>query len=303
MAWHPFRNLGLKVFAVILATLMWLTVTRDQLVERSINVPLEFQNIPSDLELIGQPPATADVRVRGPSSVLSRLAPGEVVAVLDLRDARAGQRLFHLVSDEVRVPFGIQVAQINPATIALAFERSGSRIVPVVPAITGEPAPGCVAGRVTVDPASIEVVGPISRLEALKQATTEPVSIANASRLVRDRVTIGVADSALRLRIPSSATVFVEITPAPIERAVANVPVGIRNVVPGRRGSVEPARVTVVIAGAREALGSLDESQLQAWVDAAKLEPGGYSVPVRIEAGANYRIVRTQPASVRLRVR
>lgn len=303
MAWHPFRNLGLKVFAVALATLMWMTVTRDQLVERSISVPLEFQNIPSDMELIGQPPASADVRVRGPSSVLSRLAPGEVVAVLDLRDARPGQRLFHLVPDEVRVPFGIQVAQINPATISLSFERSGSRIVPVVAAITGEPAVGFVPGRVTVDPASIEVIGPLSRLEGLNQATTEPVSIANATRLVRDKVTIGVVDSAVRLRTPSSATVFVDIVPAPIERAVPDVPVVVRNLAPGRRGSVEPARVTIVVEGAREALGSLDVSQLEAWVDAAQLDAGGYSVPVRVEPGRTYRIARTEPASVRLRVR
>lgn len=303
MAWHPFRNLGLKVFAVALATLMWMTVTRDQLVERSINVPLEFQNIPTDLELIGQPPASADVRVRGPSSVLSRLAAGEVVAVLDLRDARSGQRIFHLVPDEVRVPFGIQVAQINPATISLSFERSGSRIVPVVPAITGEPAAGFVPGRVTVDPASIEVIGPLSRLEGLNQATTEPVSIANATRLVRDKVTIGVVDSAVRLRTPSSATVFVDIVPAPIERAVADVLVSVRNLAPGRRGSVEPARVTIVVKGAREALGSLDVSQLEAWVDAAQLDAGGYSVPVKVEPGRNYRIARTEPASVRLRVR
>ena len=48
------------------------------------------------LELQGETPSTVDVRVRGASGDLSRLSPGDLVAVVDLHGARAGQRLFHL---------------------------------------------------------------------------------------------------------------------------------------------------------------------------------------------------------------
>ena len=41
-------------------------------------------------------PIVVDVRVRGSSGALGRIATGELVAVLDLRSARPGQRLFHL---------------------------------------------------------------------------------------------------------------------------------------------------------------------------------------------------------------
>src|ERR671914_249568 len=106
MAYHPFRHLGLKVMALAMATLLWLSVAGEHIVERSLRVPLEFRNIPPQLEIVGDPPATVDVRLRGSSSILSRLEPGEVVAVLDLSTARTGSRLFHLRNDEVRAPFG-----------------------------------------------------------------------------------------------------------------------------------------------------------------------------------------------------
>jgi YbbR domain-containing protein len=244
-----------------------------------------------------------DVRVRGPSGILGRLERGEVVAVLDLRGARPGERLFHLLIDEVRVPFGIEVTQITPPTVALTFERSSSRMVPVVPAIDGEPATGYVAGRVTVDPAAVEVVGPQSRLSALLEATTEPVSIRNATRRVQDRVTVGVADAALRLRLPRSATVTVDILPAPIERAVYDVPVRIRNLGPRRRGTASPPRVTLILRGARETLGSLDVRALVAWVDAASLEPGGYALPVRADGGRDFTVARIEPGVVQVRLR
>ena len=82
MAYHPFRNIPLKMLAVALSALLWYTVSRDDVVERNIRVPLEFQNIPQGLELTGDPPSTVSARVRGASSVLSRLDSGDVVAVL-----------------------------------------------------------------------------------------------------------------------------------------------------------------------------------------------------------------------------
>jgi YbbR domain-containing protein len=303
MAWHPFRNLGLKALALALAILLWVTVTRDQVAERSLRVPLEFQNIPETLEITGDAPTSVDVRVRGPSGLLARIEAGEVVAVVDLRGARPGQRLFHLLTGEVRVPFGIEVSQISPPTVSLAFEPSGSRMVPVVPAVEGEPAMGYAAGRVTVAPPTVEVVGALSRLNALREATTEPVSIRNATKPVVDTVTVGVADAELRLRAPRSATVTVDIMPAPIERAVHDVPIRIVNLQQGRRASVEPARVTIILRGAREALGSMNVDGLQPWVDAGSLQPGRYALPVKLDPGADYGIARIEPPMVELRVR
>ena len=55
------------------------------------------------------------------------MSSADVVAVLDLHTARPGQRLFPLTPDQVRVPFGVQVLQINPATVAMVFESSATR--------------------------------------------------------------------------------------------------------------------------------------------------------------------------------
>lgn len=303
MAWHPFRNLWLKALALGLSTVLWLTVTRDHVVERSLRVPLEYQNIPPDLELTGEPPASVDVRIRGASSLLARLEPGDVVAVLDLDGARPGQRLFHLLTDQVRVPFGVEVTQVTPPTLSLSLERSARRRLPVVPEIEGEPAPGFVAGRVLVDPPFVEVTGPESRLNAVREATTEPVSVQGATAEVRDRVTIGVPDAALRLNEPRSATVVVEIVPAPIERSVKGVRVHVRNAARGLRVTVRPSTVTLVVRGRREAIGALDASRLEAFVDVGNLGPGRYVLPARTEGGPDVGVVRTEPETVEVRIR
>src|SRR5688500_3272936 len=96
------RHIGLKVVSIGLAALLWLAVSGEQIVERALRIPLEFANLPAQLELVGDAPDVVDVRVRGSSGALSRIATGELVAILDLRSARPGQRLFHLVESDVR---------------------------------------------------------------------------------------------------------------------------------------------------------------------------------------------------------
>ena len=55
---------------------------------------------------------------------------------------------------------------------------------------------------VTTDPQTVEVTGPESALRRLANAMTEPVSVADENRPVRERVTVGVADASVRLRTP-----------------------------------------------------------------------------------------------------
>jgi len=213
MAYHPFRNLGLKFLSTCIAAMLWLVVAGERVVERVLRAPVEFQNLPNGLELVGNLPDTVDVRLRGSSGALSRMAAGDLAAVLDLRTARPGRRLFHLTPAQVTVPYGIDVVQVGPSTLTMEFETSGVRSVPVEPDIEGRPAPGFEVTKVTSDPLTVEVAGPESALKRLHAAVTEPVTVTDETRSVREVVTIGVQDASLRLVTPQTAVVTVTISP------------------------------------------------------------------------------------------
>ena len=213
MAISLFRNLSLKIVSVVLAALLWLIVSGERTVERALRIPLEFANIPAQLELVGDPPTVVDVRVRGASGTLGRLSAGDMAAILDVRTPRPGQRLYHLTGSEVRAPFGVDVVQVAPSTIALFFERSSAKTVAVSPVLEGQPAEGYVVDRVTADPANVEVVGPASALKELTSAVTEAVSVEGATTTVTESVTVGPTDPTVRLREPQTVRVTVTIIP------------------------------------------------------------------------------------------
>ena len=213
MAYHPFRNLGLKLLSTGIAAMLWLVVAGERVVERVLRAPVEFQNLPNGLELVGNLPDSVEVRLRGSSGALSRMGAGDLAAVLDLRSARPGRRLFHLTPSQVTVPYGVNVVQVGPSTLMMEFEMAGVRVVPVEPDIEGRPAPGYEVTKVTSDPQSVEVAGPESALKRLAAAVTEPVSVTDETRSVREVVTIGVPDASLRLIMPQTAVVTVTIAP------------------------------------------------------------------------------------------
>jgi YbbR domain-containing protein len=182
----------------------------------------------------------------------------------------------------------------------MTFEPSGSKVVPVVPSLEGEPADGFVVGTVSAEPSTVEVLGPVSVLSRLTQAITEPVTVKGASAPVTESVNIGVADAAVRLREPQTARVAVAVTPAPVEWSVGDIAVKPHNV--RGRAQVTPARVTAWVRGPREAITS-DSTMFDASVELEGLQIGDYELPVTIVAPARVGVVRLEPSEVKVRVR
>jgi YbbR domain-containing protein len=300
MAIVGLRHIGLKAVSIALAALIWLIVSGEQIVERALRIPLEFTNVPSQLEIVGEPPNVVDVRVRGSSGTLSRIAAGELVAVLDLQTARAGQRVFHLSATDVRSPFGVEVVQVAPSNFYMTFEPSATKRVPVVPAVEGEPAPGYELGTVTAEPALVEVEGPASAVKALTSAVTEPLSAAGASAPISEMLTVGVPDPSVRLKNPGPVRVTVNVRPAQFQWAVAGIAVKLLNA--KGRVTISPDAVTVYVRGPRDAMGA-DATAFDAAIDVEGLRPGEYQVPVRVVVPARIGLVRVEPQEVRVRVR
>jgi YbbR domain-containing protein len=298
----PFRHFGLKVLSLGLAVLLWMAVSGEETVERGLRVPLELQQMPSGIELSGEVPTAVDVRVRGASGTLSRVAPGDIVAVLDLRGARAGRRLFPLTPEQVRAPFGIEIGQVMPSAIAMVFEPSATRMVPVVPSVDGRPAPGFIVGAMTADPASVEIVGPDSAVKRATEALTEPVLIAGAKDRVQETVMLGVLDPSLRIKNARTAVVTVEMQPAPLERTFRSRPVHLRNMANNVIAQAQPAVTDITIRGSRDTLARIGADEVAAYVDVGGLGAGQYLLNVHAEVSYDAGITRIEPSVVQVRI-
>jgi YbbR domain-containing protein len=302
MAYNPFRSFGLKAMAVGIATLLWIAVGGEKIVERSLQAPLELENLPEAIELVGETPSAISVRVRGTSTSLGRLTTGDVKAVLDVATA-PGRNLFHIGPDLVSAPFGVEVSYAGPATVALHFEPQLTRTVPVRPDVEGDAAPGYEVRSVSVEPATVEVIGPESELRDLAGAATEPIELKSSAATIRERVPIAILNSEARLRTPQDATVTIDIQPVRTERQIQGVPVRMEQLQADQRAQSAPANVSITVRGDGDALRALGAGDLEASVDLKGLGAGRYTLPVRVAPSRLFGVVRVDPPQVQITIR
>jgi hypothetical protein len=179
-----FRNLGLKVLALAIALAAWFALSgqrRERISERSYRIPLSLVNVPPHTMVASPLPGGVDVRVRGPFTALRQLAPERLEAVIDLLNGRPGERVHRFAPEDINVPPDIEVLAIAPGEVRVVLDRIGERLLPIVPAITGQTAAGAQVVDVAVDPRIARVVGPATAVEKMTGVSTEPVSIANRS--------------------------------------------------------------------------------------------------------------------------
>jgi YbbR domain-containing protein len=131
---------------------------------------------------------------------------------------------------------------------------------------------------------------------------TEPISVANATRSIREVVTVGVADPSVRLRTPQTAQVNVQVVTGSAQRTLSGVPIQIRNLDNGLRARVLPATINVAIRGTDQAISDLSAEALAATVDASGLTAGEHATTVRVLAAQGLTIERVEPQTVRLRI-
>jgi YbbR domain-containing protein len=170
------NNLGLKLVSLTLAVGLWLAVARDPIDEVPVEVPIEFHNVPGNLEISTENIPRAQIRLRGPERLVHRLQSADVHVEIDLVHVRApGERTFDLTAQQIQKPHDLAVVQIVPTQFRLTFDIRAVRTVDVHPRVIGTFMPGRQIAKIEVTPATIQISGPEKRVQAAEAAITDAI--------------------------------------------------------------------------------------------------------------------------------
>jgi len=205
------QNWFLKVVSLLVATLLWAAVSNQASSEIGLDVPLEYRNIPSQLEITGDMTNTIQVRLRGSTNVIKGITAKDVATTIDLGKMRTGEKIVALSPQNVQAPFGAEVIRVNPSTVRFTLERTVTKTVDILPTIAGQPTNGFEAGQVFVSPSTVEVEGPESRVDALSSIATTPIRLDRKQSSFEQTADLDVPDPQIRLQHPSTVNVKIEI--------------------------------------------------------------------------------------------
>ena len=177
------RNWTLKLIALILAILLWAVVKGDEPTRVSISgVPIEVE-VNDDAWVLAEPPEPATVRVvfTGPVRELVRLGADRPRIILPVDRVQDSVEVRALSAARLVFDGDFQrtsAAEVHPATLRLAFDRSMTREVPVTVTTEGELPEGVsLVGPVAADPSTVRVTGARRVVEQISRLRLQPVDL------------------------------------------------------------------------------------------------------------------------------
>jgi YbbR domain-containing protein len=173
------RNWALKLLSLALAFLLWLILIPEEKVfsEKTLTVPLETRNLPSEYEIVEKSLATIEITLRAPNRLLNQITSADVSAVLNLGKATDRQEDFPLNPDIITVPAEAKVVRVFPNKVRLKLERAKEELMEVSPVLLGKVRQGFTIERIDLVPSKVFVRGPASKFNPKDKIRTTPVDI------------------------------------------------------------------------------------------------------------------------------
>lgn len=206
------RNLGAKIFALLVSLLLWFAYARDPEVGAFVAVPVEYRGMPDNLEISSDLVGSVSIDLRGPSEKVANFSAAKSAVVLDFSGIRKpGEQTFQIDERDITLPSGMRLERAIPAQIRLQFERRTSLDVPVQVRFTGAPPPGYQVKSYDVSPQELTLVGPESRVRKIEYAVTDPIDLTAAGDGSVFHVNAFVGDPHVRFEKPVKIAVTVEL--------------------------------------------------------------------------------------------
>lgn len=295
-------NWKLKLLAFLLAVLLWIVVSAEQVQVKWIRADVSLQVDEDDYEVVSGPiPQSVEVRVSGRWRELLELAWDEPRLVVPLEGVEPGRQSVPIGPSMVRIPtdLAVRAVDVRPRTIQINAASVTSREIPVSVRIGRRPERGfALVDSVRVEPRTVRVTGPTRRLRALGAVPTRAVDLADVDSAFSREVALDTAALA-GLRMDRRGVTVSGTVDRIISRTLSSVPV---SAPPGL--VVTPRLVDVAISGAERTVREVTPADLTVEVRAdslvAPIPPTGAVAPLRVRVAQPGVDAGVRPPSVRV---
>lgn len=213
-------NWQVKLLSLAIAIALWVFVVGQEGSEIGLRMPVEITNVPAGMIVAGDQVDVVEARVRGPRNLVRVAASQRLIKVVDLRGAKPGEHVFRVETEDLKLPSGVQVMRLSPASIRVHLVAAATRMIPVRPVLPGEPGDGFRLGEVIIKPDQVRAVGLPEDLAALERwVWTRPIDIHGIKRTIKVKVPVRLVWARERREVG-----HVAIKPTEVEVVVPIIP-------------------------------------------------------------------------------
>jgi YbbR domain-containing protein len=203
---------GLKVAAVVGATILWMSLAVRPLSDASFEAHVQYVNVPENLELNPDQAEHVTVILRGTQPLLQDLRERGVGIQVDFSEVYGpGEKTLNVEEMNLGLPAGVHLVKAVPSQLRFTLETQARREVAVHPQFVGSYEKEYALAFVGVDPQQLVVVGPESRVALLDVVSTDPIDLSEVVGGRSFRVTAYLPDPYVRFERDPTVSVEVQM--------------------------------------------------------------------------------------------
>lgn len=293
------RNNLLRLFSIAMAVALWYFVNSDNNLSLvGFSAPIEIKDLPADRVLTGQTHRQAQVTVKGPAFLISKLSSSPPVVRIRLPKDVDNRYVAPLPRSELDLPPSVQIVSIEPGEVKFTFDKLVKKRVPVVVPRIGTLGESFIVRDVEISPSEVELAGPEGELSSITSIETYPLDLRTAKEDFKRTLNIRLPGPHIQAD-EGQVKVAVDIDLVLMDRRFAAIPVQLEG---GESVSLlksQPATVVVTVSGPRELIKTLQPANVRAL---AKLQSDseGKMVPIDIDVPTGVTLEQVEPLQVKV---
>ncbi len=207
------QKLELPVAALasfLFVTAVWFGFTRglDTLV--TLDVPIEYMNRPPKMEILEASVHTVRFQLSVSGTILKSINPDQVQVRLDLSKAIVGQNYFTITNENIRLPPGVLLKEMEPSVVDVTLDVKVKKELPVQVDWIGKLPVYLTLTEVKIRPEEVVVIGARSILEKISTLYTEKLRLDTIEK--SGEITANLALRPASLKIAQGSKKQVKIT-------------------------------------------------------------------------------------------
>lgn len=208
---------------LLCVTGIWLNFARGFETLASLEVPVEFTDRDPRMELFSASTSSVKLQISGSGSLIKTVRPDQVKIQLSLANAAAGRNEIAISGDNVILPPGVQLKQVEPENLEVNLDIPTSKTLPVQPDWSGKLPADLVLKEAYTIPDKVKVSGGGLALDGIETIYTEKIPLENLNAGGTLEARLVLQPSSLKLDQPHSHVELVYTlerrSPAPGEEA------------------------------------------------------------------------------------
>jgi YbbR domain-containing protein len=138
-------------------------------------IPVEFMNPDQKMEIISSSASSVKLLISGAKPLINSIRSEQINIKLNLSQAEIGVNKLSITKENILLPPGIRLKNINPSTLDITLDTLIEKQLPIQPNWTGKLPKGLIMMKAETFPKTIRVTGGGMELKKISTIFTEQI--------------------------------------------------------------------------------------------------------------------------------